>query len=93
MSHRCHAIGCGRRCSPHYLMCRLHWGMVYGKLQQRVLANYRQGQEVDKTPSKAWLLAAREAIYAVAVLEGHMADDVAQVRLNRLAEALGETRE
>lgn len=67
--HFCHARGCGREVPPKLLMCPQHWRMVPFRLQKAVYATYRPGQEVTKMPSAAYLLAAREAIEAVAQIE------------------------
>ena len=68
-AHHCHARGCRRECPPRHLMCHRHWRMVPERLQARVWATYRAGQEIDKRPSRAWLEAAETAIEAVAELE------------------------
>lgn len=65
MAHRCHAEGCTQNVAPRLLMCYRHWCMVPKRLQDAVWANYRQGQEVDKRPSEAYLAAARAAVTAV----------------------------
>jgi hypothetical protein len=68
--HHCHATGCGQACPPRLLMCRRHWFMVPAGLRAAVLAAYRPGQEITKTPSPEWLAAARAAIRAVETIEG-----------------------
>ncbi len=52
------------------LMCRKHWGMVPERVQQAVWRTYRPGQEVDKSPSEAYMLAQRAAVWTVFVREG-----------------------
>lgn len=51
-------------------MCPVHWRMVPRHLQRAVWQNYREGQEIDKRPSAAYLEAAERAIAAVAELSG-----------------------
>lgn len=68
--HLCHAVGCNERVLPSRLMCPPHWFMVPRALRTRVWRAYRPGQEVDKQPSAAWLIAAHEAISHVAEQEG-----------------------
>lgn len=68
--HECHAIGCHTEVSPSLLMCRKHWRMVPYSLQRQVWAHYVKGQEVTKTPSPQYLVAAGNAIRAVALAEG-----------------------
>lgn len=70
MPHRCHARGCRREVAPSLLMCPVHWRMVPRHLQRAVWQHYREGQEVDKRPSAAYLEAAAAAIAAVAELSG-----------------------
>lgn len=63
--HACHVPGCPQEVHPRLLMCYYHWRMVPFRLKERVWASYRSGQEIDKTPSDAYLVAARAAIDAV----------------------------
>lgn len=67
--HHCHADGCTRNVPPRLLMCGKHWRMVPQHLQDRVWATYLPGQEITKTPSNEYLIAARNAINAVAEKE------------------------
>ena len=64
--HNCHARDCTTLVSPRLLMCRRHWRMVPQALQDEVWRTYRQGQELDKDPSMAYIQAAKAAIAAVA---------------------------
>ncbi len=63
--HRCHAIECDTPVPPRLLMCARHWRMVPRKLQRRVWATYRPGQEIDKQPSAEYLEAQQAAVAAV----------------------------
>jgi hypothetical protein len=67
--HYCHARGCSIPVPPRLLMCRKHWAMVPRHLQARVYAEYCSGQERTKTPSRAYLQAALDAINAVEAQE------------------------
>lgn len=69
MSHRCHASYCDRPTDPRLLMCPQHWRKVPRLLQLQVLRHYRPGQEVTKSPSLRWTLAAYRAVIAVAQAE------------------------
>lgn len=69
MVHHCHAIHCGTKCKPEFLMCARHWRMVPLAQQRAVYAAYRVGQCDDKRFSGAWLIAADTAIASVAVQE------------------------
>lgn len=69
MRHTCHAIRCNVEVKPELLVCRRHWFKVPVKIRRRVLLHYRRGQCDDGSPNSEWLLAAREAINAVAAGE------------------------
>lgn len=68
--HTCHARGCEKEIAPRLLMCLRHWRMVPPALQAEVWKWYRPGQESDKGPGYLYLIAMRNAINAVAALEG-----------------------
>ena len=70
MAHTCHATGCKKTVSPTMWGCLRHWRMVPREIQNRIWQNYRHGQCDDKRPSKEYLLAARDAVIAVARKEG-----------------------
>ena len=70
MSHLCHAAGCQLSVPPKMLMCKRHWYMVPIALRHDVWREYRPGQERDKHPSEAYLMAMRAAIEAVSKKEG-----------------------
>lgn len=63
--HTCHARRCARRIPPAMLMCPRHWFMVPPILRRKVWAEYRPGQEIDKRPTMAYLVAADAAVNAV----------------------------
>lgn len=67
--HLCHAIGCHTPVPPKMLMCLKHWRMVPRDLQQQVWATYRPGQEDDKNPSEAYMVAQERAVNAVRTKE------------------------
>jgi len=50
--------------------CRKHWFMVPKAIRDRVWEAYRVGQEDDWQPSREYLLAAKDAVIAVANKEG-----------------------
>jgi len=68
--HQCHALRCEAVTQPSKLMCRKHWAMVPASLQDDVYDAYRQGQEVQKTPTRAYARVARAAITHVGKAEG-----------------------
>lgn len=69
-AHLCHAKRCKVAVAPRFLMCGRHWGMVPKSLQDAVWEHYVPGQEINKTPTTAYLAAAQAAIDAVAQKEG-----------------------
>lgn len=72
--HTCHADGCEEPVPEWKLMCQPHWRMVPKRFKDAVWATYRRGQEIDKNPTREYLLAARGAINAVAMKEGRPID-------------------
>lgn len=60
--HTCHATGCKRAVPPRMFMCRPHWHWLPKPYQSAIWAAYVPGQEITKTPSGAYLAAARAAI-------------------------------
>ena len=58
--------------------------MVPSDLQRAVYRSYRDGQCVDKNPSRDWLRAAREAINSVALQEGKLTAEQADRALDWL---------
>ncbi len=59
--HTCHWPGCDRRVPPARWGCRPHWFALPLPLRNRIWATYVPGQEVTKTPSAAYIAAAKEA--------------------------------
>lgn len=59
--HTCHWPGCDKRVPPAMWGCRQHWYRLPLKLRNRIWATYVPGQEITKTPSRAYLDAAKEA--------------------------------
>lgn len=62
--HRCHVRGCDVEVRKELLCCSFHWGLVPWNLRREVLRNYRPGQCDDKSPSDAWIRAAKAALSA-----------------------------
>ena len=58
--HTCHWPGCPKEVPPAMWGCKLHWFALPKHLRDRIWATYRPGQEITKTPSPAYLEAARE---------------------------------
>lgn len=58
--HRCHWPGCQSLVPPAKWGCRKHWFKLPQHLRNRIWATYRPGQEISKTPSRAYVTVARE---------------------------------
>lgn len=58
--HHCHWPGCGKSVPPAMWGCRLHWFTLPKPLRDKIWNTYRPGQEIDGTPSAAYLAAAAE---------------------------------
>jgi hypothetical protein len=67
--HTCHALDCTAACPPARLFCLRHWNMLSVDLKNAIWALYRKGQERDKKPSAAYVIAQIEAIRDVAQKE------------------------
>lgn len=57
--HTCHWPGCGKPVPPAMWGCKAHWFRLPKNLRDRIWATYRPGQEITKTPSAAYLDAAK----------------------------------
>lgn len=79
--HFCHAIGCKTEVLPRLLMCGRHWRMVSKRSQDEVWRYYRNGQEIDKRPSREYLAAARQATTEVARKESNKPPEAHQPSL------------
>ena len=60
MSHHCHWPGCPREVPPKLWGCKHHWFLLPRRLRDRIWATYVPGQEITKTPSRAYVDVARE---------------------------------
>lgn len=59
-THTCHWPGCTAVVPPAMWGCKPHWFAIPPLLRARLWAAYRPGQEVTKTPSLSYIVAARE---------------------------------
>lgn len=59
--HTCHWPGCDKRVPPAMWGCRQHWYQLPLRIRNRIWATYVPGQEITKTPSRAYLDAVKEA--------------------------------
>lgn len=57
--HTCHWPGCPRKVPPKMWGCREHWFALPKALRDEIWRTYRPGQEITKTPSQDYLMAAR----------------------------------
>ena len=56
--HHCHWPGCNKQVPPAMWGCKTHWFKLPANLRARIWATFKPGQEVDGTPSAAYLAAA-----------------------------------
>lgn len=59
--HHCHWPGCTEQCPPAKWGCYKHWMKLPKRIRDAIWQAFRPGQETNLTPSRAYLLAAREA--------------------------------
>lgn len=59
--HHCHWPGCNRQVPPALWGCRVHWFRLPVDLRHRIWSSFRPGQEIDGTPSAAYIDAANDA--------------------------------
>lgn len=59
--HTCHWPGCTSHIPPRLFACKKHWFKLPLKIRTRILATYVPGQEISKTPSLAYIEAAKAA--------------------------------
>lgn len=57
--HTCHWPGCAKDVPPAMWGCRTHWFALPKHLRDEIWRTYVPGQEITKTPSMAYLTAAR----------------------------------
>jgi len=54
-AHKCHWPTCNTEVSPSLWGCKKHWFKLPKRLRDMVWATYKPGQEITKTPSRAYL--------------------------------------
>lgn len=76
MTHKCHALHCGRPCPPRMLMCRACWSAVSPDTQREVYrtVTMRDMSGCDHTWAP-WWRAAHTAIAEAARAAGHKGID------------------
>ena len=67
--HHCHWPGCNEQVPPAMWGCRAHWFKLPKPLRDRIWATYDPGQEIDGSPTEAYLDAA-EAVQEWIVVSG-----------------------
>lgn len=60
LKHHCHWPGCAKECPPSMWGCKAHWFKLPAALRSKIWRTFEPGQEVSKTPSRAYVEAARE---------------------------------
>lgn len=59
-NHTCHWPGCTRQVPPAMWGCKPHWFTLPASLRGLIWRTFREGQEVNGTPSRNYLDAARK---------------------------------
>lgn len=59
--HHCHWPGCDKQVPPAMLGCRTHWFKLPALIRADIWATYKPGQEINGTPSAAYIEAAKGA--------------------------------
>ena len=59
-NHHCHWPGCDKQVPPAMWGCKAHWFALPRALRNKIWATYAPGQEVNLTPSAAYLEVAHE---------------------------------
>lgn len=57
-SHHCHWQGCDKQVPPAMWGCKPHWFKLPTRLRNLIWATYKPGQEIDGSPSQAYIDAA-----------------------------------
>jgi hypothetical protein len=61
MKHTCHWTGCSKEVPPAMWGCKTHWYRLPKWIRDRIWATYKPGQEITKTPSRAYAFTASMA--------------------------------
>jgi hypothetical protein len=61
MKHTCHWPGCNKEVAPNLWGCSKHWYTLPINVRGKIWRTYMPGQEITKTPSIAYIEAAKEA--------------------------------
>lgn len=69
MTHVCHWPGCGKPVPPKLWGCKPHWFALPKRLRDYIWETYVPGQEITKTPSAAYLDAAKQVQTWIAAKE------------------------
>lgn len=60
-THLCHWTGCNTKVPPAMWGCKRHWYQLPKAIRDEIWNTYVPGQEVSKTPSAAYIVAANKA--------------------------------
>lgn len=58
--HHCHWPGCDKQVPPAMWGCKAHWFKLPAALRNKIWVAYRPGQEIEGTPSRAYVEVALE---------------------------------
>lgn len=69
-AHNCHWPKCGKEVHPRLFCCLMHWRQLPAEIRGRIKGAYREGQELDRLPSREYVTAARDARAWMLTAEG-----------------------
>lgn len=58
--HHCHWPGCDAQVAPAKWGCMKHWMRLPKRLRDKIWATFRPGQETNWTPSREYVMVAKE---------------------------------
>lgn len=87
-THYCHWPKCGKEVLPRLWGCREHWARLPKFIRDRILYAYRRGQEIDKSPSRAYLVAASAAQKWISLI-ANFGEEAATRQFKLVIEELG----
>jgi len=59
--HHCHWAGCDKQVPPAMWGCKDHWFRLPASIRRAIFAAYVPGQEINGTPSAAYIAVAKQA--------------------------------
>ena len=76
-AHHCHAHGCETPCEPARFCCPKHWYSLRDEMKRAIWREYRNGQELTKTPTTRYLAVQQRAVGEIAMYKPKRASGLA----------------